>query len=442
MDKNDYDNRHKHRVYSLEPVGFGSPLSESLPSYIMRLAMAHHITVGNLIRYEIVPKLGVKYYLKQEGLWNFYDRQERYNSSSQISNRLIEVLEELTGNKNLDQLIFNISESFGKQSVFKNKRTWCPFCLDKWKAETGVIYEPLIWNFSDIEFCKIHNYPLQGNCPNCGQEISLLAAKSIPGFCSKCGCWLGNTENYPEVKCMTNTTWHDWVCDNIAELLLHLPELSRVDFSESIKDFLEVLRRTYTVNEISQASGIPKVSLREWSRTDKRSGFRHLVNLSYCTSITLYEILFKKPFLNQCIEISLRKSVKRFSLNRKIIDYKLVEHKLDLILKNDSPPSITQIAQQLSVDPDTLRNNFPEKIRVISNKRKELNKLKRIRIKEKIREAVIQIHSEGKFPTTRGVIEALGVGYLFVRKGNVDTYKSAMQSLGLLEVTKNANEEL
>ncbi len=442
MDRECYKNKQRFRLYSLKPAGLYSPLVESLPSYIMRLAMAHHVTVGNLIKHEIVPSLGLKCYLDEKGIWGFYNRQERYYSSSQISNRLIGVLEELTGIKNLDHLIFNISEAFGKQDFFKKTRSWCPHCLDQWKAEMGNIYEPLIWNFSDIEYCKIHNYPLQTKCPNCGHEISSFAAKSAPGFCSKCGCWLGSADKYPEVKYMADTIWDEWVYANIAQLLIHLPELSRADLSKSIKDFLKILKRTYTVNEISQASGIPKVSLREWSRTDKRPSFKHLVNLSYCTSITLYEILLEKPFLNQCIEISLRKTVKRFSLNRTIIDYKLVEHKLDLMLKDDSPPSITQIAQQLSVGPNTLRNNFPEKVQVISNKRKELNKLKRIRIQEKIREAVIQIHSEGKFPTTRGVIEALGVGYLFVRKGNVDTYKSAMQSLGLLDVTKNSSEEL
>lgn len=432
MDKNDYDNRHKHRLYSLKPVGLGSPLGESLPSYIMRLAMAHHITVGNLIRYEIVPRLGVKYYLKQEGLWNFYGRQESYNSSSQISNRLIGVLEELTGNKNLEQLIFNISESLGKQSVFKNKRTWCPFCLDKWKAESGIIYEPLIWNFSDIEFCKIHNYPLQRNCPNCGHEISLLAAKSIPGFCSKCGCWLGNTENYPEVKCMTNTSWHEWVYDNIAELLTDSTELSRTDLSQSISNFLEFLKRTYTIKEISQASDIPKVSLREWARINKRPSLKHLLNLSYCTHTTLREILLEKPFLNPCLEISLRKSVKRFSLNKTIVDPKLFVQKLDLVLKDDFPPSVRQIAKQLSVSPDTLSRNFPEKVEDIKKKRKDINKIKKIEIQEKIRKAVMQIHSEGKVPTTRDVIEALGVGYLFVHKENVEAYKSTMQSLGYL----------
>ncbi|AFM02253.1 hypothetical protein Desde_3990 [Desulfitobacterium dehalogenans ATCC 51507] len=430
MHKDNYDNRHKLRLYSLKPVGLNSPLSESLPSYIMRLAMAHHITVGNLVKYEIVPRLGVKYLLNPKGLWNFYDRQESYNSSSQLSNRLIGVLEELTGNKNLDQLIFNISESLGKQNVFKNKRSWCPFCLDKWKAETGIIYEPLIWNFSDIEFCKIHNFPLQRNCPSCGHEIYLLAAKSIPGFCSKCGCWLGNTENYQGVKYMTNTTWHEWAYDNIAELLTDLTELSRTDLSQSIRGFLEVLKKTYTIKDISQASDIPKVSLREWIRTNKRPSLKHLLNLSYCTNTTLREILLEKPFLNPCLEISLRKSVKRFSLNKTIVDHNLFVQKLDLALKDDFPPSIRQIAKQLSVSPDTLRRNFPEKVKDITKKRKDKKRIKKIEIQEKIRETVIQIHSEGKVPTTRGVIEALGVGYLFARKENVDAYKSTMQFLG------------
>src|SRR6266516_1076989 len=41
------------RLYSLEPVGIGTPYGESLTSYIARLAQAHHVSVAALFALEI-----------------------------------------------------------------------------------------------------------------------------------------------------------------------------------------------------------------------------------------------------------------------------------------------------------------------------------------------------------------------------------------------------
>jgi hypothetical protein len=47
----------RSRLYSLAPIGIGSPLVESVTSYLMRLAEAHAVSPGNLVRTEIFPRL-------------------------------------------------------------------------------------------------------------------------------------------------------------------------------------------------------------------------------------------------------------------------------------------------------------------------------------------------------------------------------------------------
>src|SRR5881628_1288542 len=39
----------RSRLYSLEPIGIGTPLCESLSGYIARLADAHAVSVGDLV---------------------------------------------------------------------------------------------------------------------------------------------------------------------------------------------------------------------------------------------------------------------------------------------------------------------------------------------------------------------------------------------------------
>src|SRR5262249_59893394 len=46
------------RLYSLEPIGIGTPEVESLSSYLNRLAQAHCVTVTMLIAHELLPLVG------------------------------------------------------------------------------------------------------------------------------------------------------------------------------------------------------------------------------------------------------------------------------------------------------------------------------------------------------------------------------------------------
>jgi hypothetical protein len=48
----------RSRLYSLEPVGIGTPETESLTSYVSRLAEAHSVRVHDLVVHEVLPFLG------------------------------------------------------------------------------------------------------------------------------------------------------------------------------------------------------------------------------------------------------------------------------------------------------------------------------------------------------------------------------------------------
>ena len=51
----------RSRLYHLEPIGIGTPLVESLTSYISRLAEAHCVSPKSLVINEILPVLGREY---------------------------------------------------------------------------------------------------------------------------------------------------------------------------------------------------------------------------------------------------------------------------------------------------------------------------------------------------------------------------------------------
>ncbi|WP_414574132.1 hypothetical protein [Nostoc sp. CCY 9925] len=45
----------RSHLYSLKPIGFGTPTVESFTSYLQRLAAAHGVSIASLIRYKITP---------------------------------------------------------------------------------------------------------------------------------------------------------------------------------------------------------------------------------------------------------------------------------------------------------------------------------------------------------------------------------------------------
>ena len=81
----------RSRLYSLLPMGIGSALVESLTSYMMRLAEAHAVSPGTLVRQEVFPNLAVSpKRLSHASLHSL-------NGLSPCFARWVRILEELTG---------------------------------------------------------------------------------------------------------------------------------------------------------------------------------------------------------------------------------------------------------------------------------------------------------------------------------------------------------
>lgn len=421
-------------LYSLKPVAIFSSLSESLPSYIMRLAMAHSVTVGTLVQYEIFPHLKLSSIGARS---SFHSVIRRLYSSSMLSRELIQVLEELTGNNDLRSLNFNISHLFDNSRIFRKLRTWCPHCLEQFRSEEGIIYEPLIWNFSIVEFCKKHKYPLQKECPNCGQEMRSITLISVPGYCSRCRCWLGNPNSYPEDLDIENVHWHWWVYDNIAELISEFPRISQSNCKEFIANNLKKIVNHYSGNlrNLAQSVELSYTTLHRWVNEDVRSNLNLLLCLGYCIGLTIKQIAAEQLPIDS-IEITLlRQPVKKRSFRSRDTDLELCEQRLNAAILDSFTPSINEIARQASVSRRILYHNFPDKVRDIVVKRRESNKtknrLKEFQEQEEIEKTVIKIFNRGKYPTRNAVGDEMGKSWIFNKKSYYVAWEKAVLALGL-----------
>ncbi|MBX9258326.1 TniQ family protein [Desmonostoc muscorum CCALA 125] len=194
-------------LYPLQPIGLGTPNTESLSSYLQRLAQQHCLRSWQLYTYELVPLIQHQEYLlhkdtKKTSLKQIFLTNKKTASNLSVINGLqsitpviVTAIEQLTSRQDLYSLtlmswlkVFDSAELLLKPSC-----AWCPYCYQAWREQGQVIYIPLLWLIEYVKFCPQHEISLENTCPSCNQKMLNFCQ---PGYCSHCGEWLGQTK-YP-----------------------------------------------------------------------------------------------------------------------------------------------------------------------------------------------------------------------------------------------------
>ena len=197
----------RSRLYSLEPIGIGMPVAESLSSYLTRLAQEHCVTPKKLIMGEIAPVImGGKYHPKMlsksvSTLFGNSDAKPAINGMREMTRSLVDALEQLTLRQDLRYLsCLTYKGVIKERGLFRQHIAWCPQCFEQWRQEKKTIYEPLLWSFKDVNYCLQHNYQLSDRCPHCDSTQKAIANNSHLGFCDRCKQWLGSDNNNAETQ--------------------------------------------------------------------------------------------------------------------------------------------------------------------------------------------------------------------------------------------------
>jgi len=145
----------RSRVYSLEPIGIGTPQTESLTSYISRLAAAHSVRVRDLVVDELLAHIRRPHIpdtSQSELLDSFWRSETRaLNSTRSPARRMVHALEKETGRRDLRFLtLLTWSEVVPVHQLQKMSRAWCPGCYQDWRDRGQPIYDPLLWTLAPV----------------------------------------------------------------------------------------------------------------------------------------------------------------------------------------------------------------------------------------------------------------------------------------------------
>lgn len=412
----------RSKLYNIEPLGLETGMVESLSSYIVRLAYKHNINVGELVNKLIIPELNKDYLIKSAiyGGDSFFEGAKTINGCMDNSINTVRVLELFTTRNDLSNLtLYRFKRFFSLRNLFNDYLSWCSKCINEWSIENLEIYYPLVWHLKNVEISDKHNCFLLDFCLNCHKKMKFLRRKNIPGYCSNCFIFLGDSNLETEKK-EEITDWHRFLSLNICNIL-------KLDFNLIHTEFVIIKQLNFinekffggSVSEMSKFCCIPNSTLWYWIKGINKSTLEGILLICFKLNIEIIDFLLK----GEKVDIKTDSINLLFSNNEKLqrvsipIDFRLIEKKLEGILKLDTPISMTVAANQIGRDRRVLYQKFPEYCKMISKRYKNMTKDKateRINIlKKEVLVIFLLLIDDGIFPSRREIEQRLSKRSVF-----------------------------
>lgn len=415
----------RSRLYDIEPIGVGTAETESLTSYISRLALAHSVTPRTLIVGEVFPYLGRQSsldYGSASGTFAFYRESPALNSMKTLAECFVRTLGALTSRPDLRWLtMLNWAPVLSTRRLVRPMRAWCPCCLQDGRRDQQPIYERLLWVLVDVEVCPHHQVSLQTLCPHqhCRRPNFPLVQRSIPGYCSYCRQWLGQARDKVEQHspALTNLDWHTWVANAVGELIQTAPILllppSNQLLTASIVESIE-LEADGDIKSWVRKLNLPVTgaAVQAWTRAGSTLTLEHLLQICRGIDRSPMEIITGGIISATDANVTnltgaLVPSVSRAECRRRRGAQSKQDPDFDRILVEDPPPCLREICRRVDRTYIDLRRHFPAQTQTVVDRYRAY---KHDRASERmaalwsqVRHTVIHLHERGAFPSTNKI---------------------------------------
>jgi hypothetical protein len=378
------------RLYSLEPIGIGSPIVESMTSYIVRLSEAHSVYPSTLMTYEIrpllkQPSLDQKGYFISEHLRPYGNNSTALNSYTRQTSDMVQALEQLTCRYDLRFLtMLTWQYVFSQRKLLRRTRAWCPICYQEWRDKNQILYEPLLWSLEVINVCHQHRLRLQTRCPGskCNQVQFPLSPHAQSGYCSRCNSWLGSLSQRqaeePFVFEDEEWEWQQWVVHAVGDLLSAAPALSETPQRERILSTIDLYTEKLTMGQRKPLfRQIGCNYMRDCFYKERVQQLSQLLNFCFRLGTSPIHLL-----LGNLEEAAIEKHIPAERPKRRYrkFDDERTRQILEAILRSeDTSPSMEEVARQLDYHPRWLYKQFPNSVGPSQSALEMLNRQKNFR---------------------------------------------------------------
>ncbi|HDR8396197.1 TniQ family protein [Bacillus cereus] len=395
----DQEIRNEHQVnistlYSIEPIGVGTPYVESLISYIARIAYEHSILPGMILRNLLAETLQLNYLKEHYQNGAVLVFMKKFCGINSISMDIVQALERVTMRNDIIFLTLNpLKNLFNGRNVVGGFRKWCPCCLNDWKSRGEIIYEPLLWKIDSITYCPSHQCILQNECFKCKKKLKVFNSRIQNGFCPHCWSWLGNG-NAKSVSVDINSRV---VVDNYCELLERMKEDKTIFTRDKGILILNQIKEILNYNnvELAEVFNVHPRVFGGWLNGRGHPNIDRYLEFAYKTNSSVYKVFIKQDFSSiYDFKTSLDKVNKRKSIEEKIFNIRItgskkklnLERLKEMLLYNlnqENPLNLLQIQKKYRIDRRTIKKYFPEIFqKYIKLTQYDVNKRNKIYVKQ------------------------------------------------------------
>ena len=400
----------RSRLYSLAPIGVGTPYVESLTGYIARLAEAHCVSAGTLLSKELAGRIGANDDLcSPPKVRKPASNLEPLNGLTRVAASWVQTLESVTHRRDLCRLtMLAWAKLLPWKGLLRSHRAWCPQCL----GTQAVFYEPLLWNLEAVGVCPIHMRPLLSSCPHCRETLPVLGWQTRPGRCSKCRKFLGD-QTAPSAPVRTASTKQLWMAKAVGEMLACQMEDAPPSF-----DLPRALRLSShfkggkaTITTVTRRLGENRTTVQKWLAGTRQPQLGRLLAICQMLQVTPLQLLAPSERVEPLTSIMpvvparRRKTRKR----RRKINLEKLRMALEESVQNagEKPQSASEVRQRLRCSKSFARKYFPELCHAISaahlNWRTAQGAQRRKMLCEEVKEIAVGMHKAGLEPTCRAV---------------------------------------
>lgn len=428
-------------LYHLAPEGVGTPLVESFTSYLTRLAAAHCVSTGLLLRQVILPGFGQTYLTgagNHPNLSAVWQAAPALNGGDNWAAAWVERVGELTRRPDLHATTcLPWAAVLPSRGLIRRARAWCPHCYADQQAQGAVIYDPLLWSLQAHTHCPLHWRPLVHTCPalNCRRALPLLHAYAYPGHCSRCGAWLGQ----PAPSSAAETEAVPLALEELAGALLAGSTAATPPRREPYQQALMALLHAHATEWLFLAHlvGVDRSAIRHWATGTDLPQLGNLVRLCRALDVDIVQLV-RGNAARRIVDAPERQRAPTPARTGtyRAFDHATIEQQLAAVLAQETgaPSSMRTVAAGLGYHQSQLYRAFPDLCQAISVRYQAAHVAGRdartAAICAAVRQAVADLHRAGFYPSKGRTAQALPHPAWMREPAAQDAWRTALAECG------------
>ncbi len=352
----------RSKLYGLVPCGLGTVWSESLTSYLNRLAWHHHVPPQHLAMQEIVPHLSQSYSRRHLSVFSWSTTMS-VNGNGPLAQEWTCILERLTKRPDLHALTLQWwVGDLPPHKLLREKPAWCPACYAEWKDQGMPIYEPLLWIFPTVTICMKHLCKLEEYCPGCERRQSFIRVQTALDECTHCKTWLGSPTSALVPLSPETIEWQRWVIHALEELRSGRVSSALPPWEQFFTNLSKSCEERGEQSRLAELAGLARGQLATWLSRSHTPTLGSILEFCYVCNVTPRQILLGDLApLRQVITQGKPFRPPRSRRLYRLVDREQCLERIQAVLDGrEKPLGYRSLAQQLGYHQNALRHHFPQ----------------------------------------------------------------------------------